>query len=206
MASSSKFNTGLPTTQVWDPAEIEQMDVNTPEFKRFLLSMHQNMNSMALSINEKYSGTQSSEANIVGTVDLGGVNASKTFPGGKTTFDLYRKIINMGPIHNTGGGVVAFSIPHNLANPNNGNLVVIRLSGVANRIYNTDAGFNFRTVATPIPFVDAANATYANDKRNAALWLDGTNVMIRLGGTANALWEEGFNHVFVTIEYIYVPY
>ena len=203
MASSNKFIGGLPTTQIWDPSEIEKMDVNTPEFKRFLLSMHQNMNSMAMAVNEKASGTMSSQDTVVGQVDLGGVNASTTFPSGKTVFDLYRKVINYGPIENEAGGSKTFSVPHNIPQSLNGNLAVVSLSCVANRLYGASGG---RVVSTPIPFVDAANAAVFSDLRNATVWLDGPNINLRLNGTGNALWEIGFNHVFVTIEYIYVPY
>lgn len=200
MASSNKFVGGLPTTQIWDPSEIEKMDVNTPEFKRFLLSMHQNMNSMAMAVNDKASGTKSSQDMVVGQVDLGGVNASTTFPSGKTVFDLYRKVVNFGPIECVRGApgdpptVVTRSVPHGIESNNIGKLVVMSLSGVANSIYT---GY-----ATPIPFVEA-NLSY---NRWAALWIDKNFVTIRLQSDGPSFWDPAFNHVFVTVEYIYVPY
>ena len=205
MASSSKLVGGLPTTQIWDPSEIEKMDVNTPEFKRFLLSMHQNMNSMAMAVNEKASGTMGSQDAIVGKVDLGGVNTATTFPSGKSTFDLYRKVINFGPIDNTGGGIKIFRVPHNIPQYSYGTLVVISISGIANRIYDT-AVSNYSILATPIPFIDAKNPAIFTDLRRVALWLEDAHIVMRLSGNGSNLWERGFNHVFVTVEYIYVPY
>ena len=203
MASSNKFVGGLPTTQVWDPSEIEKMDVNTPEFKRFLLSMHQNMNSMAMAVNEKASGTKSSQDMVVGQVDLGGVNASTTFPSGKTVFDLYRKVINYGPIENEGGGIKTFSVPHGIPQSYNGNLAVVSLSCVANHLYGAPGG---RVLSTPIPFIDTANVELFSNLRNATVWLDGPYIILRLNGSGSTLWRIGFNHVFVIVEYIYVPY
>ena len=65
MASSSS-GTFIPTTQVWDVTEIKEVDVTKPEFKELLVRMYQNLNTMALTINNKESSFYDTQETVKG--------------------------------------------------------------------------------------------------------------------------------------------
>lgn len=52
------INTGsfVPTTNIWDPSEIYETDVNSDDFKELLVRLYQNLNLMANVLNSKTTG------------------------------------------------------------------------------------------------------------------------------------------------------
>lgn len=59
MANNSQSNqvgVYVPTTEVWDVAQLYQVDITSPEFKELLVRMYQNLNRMALALNVSTKG------------------------------------------------------------------------------------------------------------------------------------------------------
>lgn len=53
-----QINTGsyVPTTNVWDVAQLYDIEVNSPEFKELLVRLYQNVNNIAVALNTKVTG------------------------------------------------------------------------------------------------------------------------------------------------------
>lgn len=102
MAQSGYFGAFTPTTNVWDIGEIQNINVNSPEFKEFLVRMYQNINLMNLVLNVADKG-------IYDTQEF--LNGQQWFPNPATNSSTanspqyrspLRKVINMGALLNAG--------------------------------------------------------------------------------------------------------
>lgn len=53
-----QINTGsyVPTTNVWDVAQLYEVEVGSPEFKELLVRLYQNVNNIAVALNTKVTG------------------------------------------------------------------------------------------------------------------------------------------------------
>ena len=53
-----QINTGffVPTTNVWDAAQVRDIDVTSPEFKELMVRLYQNLNNMSVALNAKVTG------------------------------------------------------------------------------------------------------------------------------------------------------
>ena len=56
MATQGDYGLYIPNNYVWDVQQIQQADVNSPEFKELLIRLYQNINSMCIALNLKESG------------------------------------------------------------------------------------------------------------------------------------------------------
>jgi hypothetical protein len=103
--TSQNQNVGLfvPTTQVWDSTRINQIDVNSPDFKVLLVSMYQDLNNFAIALNQKDSAIYDL---------LPFVTGGQWFTPGnnKAKRGEYRITINFGALPNTGTKSVAHGI------------------------------------------------------------------------------------------------
>lgn len=50
------YGSFVPTTNIWDIGRLQEIDVNTPEFKELLVRLYQNVNNIALVLNTKSTG------------------------------------------------------------------------------------------------------------------------------------------------------
>lgn len=66
--TDQQMNTGsyVPTTSVWDVAQVYETDVNSPEFKELLVRLYQNVNNIALVLNTKSTGYYINEEFVSG--------------------------------------------------------------------------------------------------------------------------------------------
>lgn len=149
-------NTGLyiGTTDVWEVSRLEEIDVNSQEFKLLLVRLYQNINNIATALNLKDSAYY---------VNQQFLNGQKFFPALVTTPNAYRVayrfVVNTGAL---GAGVT--TVAHTL--PIDVNWQFTRIYGVGS---NT-ATLNYY----PIPFAGAAG-TFISVIVNA------TNVVINNG-------------------------
>ena len=106
-------NTGLyiATTNVYDVAEIYEIDVNSPEFKELLVRLYQNANNMALALNQKDSGLYQTQEFVDGQVWFN-PNSSRIIDARSD----FRKVVNFGPLPDTTTKSVAHNIPIAQAN------------------------------------------------------------------------------------------
>ena len=101
-------NTGsyVPTTNVWDVARLNEVDVNSPEFKELLVRLYQNVNNIAIVLNTKATGYYINEEFVSGKLFYNPANFNDPLqlrPG-------FLKSINTGAL---GAGVTA--INHGIA-------------------------------------------------------------------------------------------
>jgi hypothetical protein len=68
MANNSQSNyvgSFVPTTEIWDVAQVYQTEVNSPEFKELLVRMYQNLNRMSLALNTATKGYYDTQGEFV---------------------------------------------------------------------------------------------------------------------------------------------
>lgn len=164
-----------PTTDIWDTAQVYEVDVNSVQFKELLVRMYQNINRISIVLNTKDTAIYDNTGPLV--------NGQAWFPNAANITNLadyrqdYRTVVNFGALPNTG----TTSVPH----------YINCTPGVTfTRIYATasdTSGFNY----IPIPF---ASPTAAN---NIQITVDSTNVNITTGSN-----RSNFNVCYVVLEYL----
>ena len=167
-------NTGLyvPTTYIWDVAELYQIEVNSPEFKELLIRLYQNVNNMILSLNLKDTGLYQTQELVNGQVFFN-PNSSRLVDARS----CFRTLVSCGQLANTG----TTNTPHGIAFTSTYTLT--RMYGAA-----TDpTGLNY----IPLPY---ASPTAAH---NIELNADGTNVNIITGSN-----RSNFTISYVVLEYL----
>lgn len=126
----------LPTTSIFDTSNVRNIDVNSNEFKNFLVDLLQTVNNIALVVNVKESGyfylTQDNQPFTTGAV---------YFPasGSNVGRNVSRKVINFGALPNSGTTSVAHGITFD------SQLIATRIYGAA-----TNPGNGF----VPVPNVE----------------------------------------------------
>lgn len=177
MATSSQFATSIPTTSVWDPAQIMQTNLQ-PDLKEILIRMYQNLNLMANVLNTKDTGVYNNSFQIV--------NSQQWFPNpllssatqtNPTLRPVNRLVINFGALPNAG----AKAVNHNI--PINGSYTFTRIYGTA----SDTTGLNY----IPIPY---ASPVLIN---NIQLDVNATQVIITTGSN-----RTNFNVCYIVLEWI----
>lgn len=151
---NSTQNTGfyVPTTNVWDVAQLQDIDVNTPQFKELLLRLYQNVNNISVALNAKDTGYY---------IDQEFVNGQNYFNPLSTnpilTRSVFRKVIDFGVLPNAG----TKTVPHGITV--DANLTWTRIYGAA-----TDpVGLN----GIPLPYASATG-------QDIELRVDAVNVIV----------------------------
>lgn len=141
-------NAGLyvQSTAVWDVARLQEVDVQSPEFKELLVRLYQNVNSIVIALNLKDSAYYVNQEFVTGQLFFNSVDQTQL--GLRAVF---RKVINIGAL---GAGVT--TIAHGLAITNTWKFT--RIYGVA----SDTVGFNYY----PLPWASAAGATNIELKVN----------------------------------------
>lgn len=177
------LNTGsfVPTTNIWDVAQIYEVDVDSPEFKELLVRLYQNVNNIALSLNTKDAAYyQLSEF----------VNGQLYFPNPAlllqpnpaqtpTERQVYRTVVDFGALPNA----TTKSVAHGIS--------TIDATWSFTRIYGCASNQTSLTYI-PIPYV-STSALNQNIELNA----DATNVNITSG-----IDRTSYNVTYVVLEYI----
>lgn len=128
----------VPTTDVWDQAQLQEVNVNSEEFKLLLVRLYQNVNNIAIALNYKDSAIYDTQEFVNGQVFF-----SNT-PTDNTKFrNDFRFVMNVGAL---ALGVNTF--PHNLAVTN---------TWTWTRLYAT-ATDSVGLQGYPIPWAGAAGA------------------------------------------------
>lgn len=108
----TQANPGLfvPTTNIWDVTDLENIDINSPEFKDLLVSLYQNLNSMALALNLKDTGYYTIEEFLNSQVFF--PNPTLTSTGSQTPVyrQVFRTVVNFGALPNNSTKSVAHNI------------------------------------------------------------------------------------------------
>lgn len=167
----------LPTTDVYDIASIYNIDINSDEFKLFLVRLRQSVNNIALVVN-------ACETGYYALIEI--LNGQLFFPdpalSSKTTVlpayrQVFRIVVNFGALPDT----ATKSVAHGIAPTSTYSFT---------RIYGTASdttGLNY----IPLPY--ASNTAGASIELN----VDATNVNITTGSN-----RSNFNITYVILEYI----
>lgn len=165
----------VPTTFVLDVAQIQEVDIKSPQFKELLVRLYQNLNRMCLVLNTKEGGYYSLNQFVTG---------QQYFPAAAATSlvnALYRpvtrKVINFGTLPNTGTTSVAHGINF--------------MSGVSfTHIYGTSTDpVAFSSI--PLPYASSVAAD------NIELKVDATNVTVITGSNRSA-----FTLTYIVLEFL----
>lgn len=161
----------VPTTQAWDVSTIPE-ELKGQALKELVIRLYQNLNTMALVLNQKESG-------VYGLIDF--VTSAQYFPNPNTdnqnARSVIRTVVDFGALPNTGTKTVAHKIPFNAG------YTLTRLYGAA-----TDTtGLNY--IAIPYASTVLANSV--------ELRVNNTNVVITTGSN-----RSNFDICTVVIEYL----
>lgn len=169
----------VPTNYIWDVAQVQEVDVNSPEFKELLIRMYQNINSMILSLNLKDTGVYNTSPFVNSQIFFPNPLLNSSTSATPEFRQVYRNVINFGALPAVG----TLSRPHNITCTSN--TTFTRIYGTASK---TTTPFSY----IPIPY---SSATTVAD--NLELDVDATMVNITTGG---------FNYSAYTTTYVILEY
>lgn len=170
-------NTGLyvGTTQVWDVAQLYEIDITSPEFKELLVRLYQQINNIATALNLKDTGMYFPQEIVNGQTffptDVVDFNTNRT---------VYRTLVITGALANAGTTATAHNIEVDA------NTTWTRIYGAATK----------RSVAydgIPLPY---ASPTL---NQNISVHVDATFVYI-----TTAIDYSAYTTSFVVLEYLKV--
>lgn len=178
MADATLYGSFIPTTNVWDVIErLNEVDVNSPEFKELLVVIYQNINLMALVINTKGTGIYQNQEFVNGQVYFSNPSLSSQTTQLPTERQVWRQVINFGSLPNATSKSVAHNIP-------------ITPAVTFTRIYATSSDTTNKNYI-PIPYASASGTD------NIQLDVDATNVTITTASDRTT-----FTVTYVVLEYL----
>lgn len=159
----------IQTSQVWDVAEIYQTEGLSQGAKELLVRMYQNLNIMAMAVNNKDTGIYHTDEFVTGGTLYPNPAYDSTTAISPSRRQIYRKVIEFGALPDTDTKIVAHGIT---VTPN---LSYISITGVTK-----DPVTN---ISLPLPF---AHDTAVQE---IALWIDGADIKVRTGNNRTAYTE-----------------
>lgn len=174
---SATVGSYVPSTNVWDVADIQNLDVNSKEFKELLVRLYQNVNLIANVLNVKDTGIYNNSQFVNSQTWFPNPALTSTSTTNPTMRPVYRLVVNFGALPNNAAKSVAHGI-------------TITSSTTFTRIYaaaSDTTGNNY----IGIPY---ASPTLAN---NIQLDVSSTNVTITTGAN-----RTNFNVCYVIVEYL----
>ena len=177
MSVDTEFGAFLPTTDVFDRSAIQALDVNSPEFKDFLVRLYQTTNNIANAVNIRDAGYYPLTEFINGQLWFENPTLSSSTTQVPEYRQVWRKVINFGALPNTTTKNVAHGI-------------TVDSNLTWTRIYATATDTTGLT-GLPIPY---SHATTANEIR---LDVTSTNVSITTGAN-----RTNYDTCYVVLEYI----
>lgn len=167
----------VPTTNIWDIQQLKDVNVNSPEFKELLIRLYQNVNNIALAVNNK-------DTSIYDVLEI--QNGQTFFPNPNAQPGLQtkqrtvlRKVFNFGALPNAATKTMAHGITCTV-----GGTTFTRIYGCSSDTTNR--------VYIPIPYADtAAVAT------NVELFVDATNINVITGTNRTS-----FDTTYIILEYM----
>ena len=178
MPEGTRWGLFVPTTYIWDVAQLQEVDVQSPEFKELLVRLYQNINSITLALNIKDSGYYFNQEFVNGQVWFPNPAFNSSTTSDATTRQVFRKVINFGALPDTTTNMVA----HN---------ITVTPTFSFTRIYGT-ATNNTGNEFIPIPYSSASVIT-----DNVELYVDNTYVYI-----TTAADYSSYLTTYVILEYL----
>lgn len=167
----------IPTTNIWDVGNLNDIDVNSPEFKELIIRLYQNINLISIVMNTKDTGYYNLDEFVCGQVYFPNPIANSPDSDADQFRQVFRIVVNFGALPNTAAKVVAHGIT------TSSRTLFTRIYACA----SDTTGQNY----IPIPY---ASPTLAN---NIELSVNNTNVTITTGSD-----RTNFNNCTVVLEYV----
>ena len=179
MAATQGIQDGLyvPTTNIWDVDQLQDTDVNSPEFKELLVRLYQNVNLICNVLNLKESAYYDTNEFVTGQSYFPNPALNSSTSTVATYRPVYRLVINFGALPNAGTKAVAHGLTINSG------FTFTRIYGAA----SDTTGLNY----IPLPY---ASPTLVN---NIELKVDATNVTIITGSN-----RSNFNICYIVLEFM----
>lgn len=168
MALNTEAGIFLPTTDIFDRALIDVIDVNSQDFRDFLVRLYQSVNNIALVTNIKVSGYYIETEFVNGSLWFANKSLNVTTPNTKTPDyrQEFTKVVDFGALPS--GAPAFINQPHG---------ILMNANVTWTHIYAT-ATNTITLNGIPIPYSSAS--AIAN---NLEIKADATNVRITTGGT-----------------------
>lgn len=177
----NNFGQFIPTTTLYDLSQIQQVNVNSPEFKELLTRLYQNVNNIAVSLNVKDTGYYLTNEFVTGSLVFSTTNDYNDLRA------IYRTTVNFGALPAAGSKSVAHGIP-DIVVAGTTTFTFVKIYGAATNPSIPANPF------IPIPYVSAG----ATNNDNLQLDVDATNVTITTGGKDYSAWTR----TLITLEYV----
>lgn len=170
MAVDTDTGAFLPTTDVFDRTLVDAMDLDSPEFKDFLVRLYQTTNNIALAVNIKDTGYYVDTEFVCGQIWYPNKSLSSTTAQAPEYRQVFRKVIIFGALPNASAKTVAHGIAPTDAFQ-------------FTRIYATASDTTGHTYL-PIPYASQAAATSSIE-----LSVDATNITIDTGAVDRTAYD-----------------
>lgn len=184
MAGNQQTNTGsfVPLTNIWDVQRLQDVDINSEEFKELLVRLYQNINNICMALNIKDVGYYTLSEFLNGQLFFPNPALSSTTAQTPTYRQVFRTVVNFGALPNAG----TKSVPHGIAiNP------VTPTTYSFTRIYGAASNGSAQNSFIPLPF---ASPTL---NENIKLTVDNTNVNV-----TTAIDYSSYTICYLVLEYI----
>jgi hypothetical protein len=139
---AQNFGAFVPTTNIWDPSQLDGIEGLTPALRELLVRMYQNINTLALVLNAKDSAIYNTDEFVNGQLFYPDPTLSSSTSTVATFRNVYRMVVNFGALPNAG----LKSVLHNI--PITSGFTFTRIYGAA----SDTTGLTY----LPLPYVDAA--------------------------------------------------
>ena len=179
MASSGQFGAYTPNTDVWNVGQVQNVDVNSQEFKELLVRLYQNLNIMSLTLDVADKGIYDTQEFVNGQLWFPNPAYNSSTAQSAQYRAPLRKVINMGALKNAGTTTQL----HNIIVTNT--LRWTRIYGVATAPGVADPLLN----GIPLPYVSVGSIVELN--------VTSTNVNVITTDNKTA-----FTECYVVLEYI----
>jgi len=179
ITDADQFGAFIQTTQVYD-LNIEQVDVNSAEFKELILRLYQNTNNIINVLNVKDTGLYQLSEFVNGQLFFANPALSSTTAQYPEDRQVIRKVLNVGPLLIVGANTFAHGITCTTRT------TFTRIYGVANK---TTVPFSY----LPLPYV----STVAIGEQ-ISITVDATNVIINTGTTNRS----AYNICYIVLEFL----
>lgn len=179
MAVDTRVGAFIPIIEVFEIENLKQIDINSPEFKDFLVRLRQIFNNHAMVINIKDTGIYDPTEFVCGQIYFPNPAYTSQTPRKPIERQVYRKVINFGALPNTATKTVA----HGITVPASNTFSFTRIYGAST---DQTAGSYL-----PLPY---ASTTLIN---NIELSVDNTNISITTGIDRTA-----WTITYIILEYI----
>ncbi len=170
-------NALIPTTDVYDVDVIYSLDVQSQDFKEFLVRLRQSTNNIAIAVNYRDAGFYVEEVFNCGQQFFANKTLSSNTRQTPSLRSVYRKVVDFGPLPNNS----LKQVPHNIPN--------IDADVTFTRIYATASDPNL-LLYIPIPVTFVASGHIVD------LQVDATNVNITTNWNAS-----NYTRTLVILEY-----